>query len=290
MTGGVPAGARSIAPAAAPAAAPYLALVGARFRMLLQYRAAAIAGLWTQIVFGLILLMIYEAFYRSAPALQPMAFGQVATYVWLGQALLQMLPWNVDVEMRVLMQTGTVAFELCRPVDLYAWWFARAAAQRTAPVILRAVPMVAFAALVLPAIGLGEWRLAPPASLAAGAGFSLALVCALALACAISVLLYIAWLWTTVAEGLVMTLSTAVSMFSGLLVPLPLLPDWAQPVLRWLPFAGLIDLPARIYSGHVATADLAAALARQLGWIAALIALGRHLLARGLRRVVVDGG
>ena len=47
---------------------PYAAILGARFRMLLQYRAAAIAGLWTQIFFGLILIMIYEAFYRSSSA------------------------------------------------------------------------------------------------------------------------------------------------------------------------------------------------------------------------------
>ena len=38
---------------------PYLAIVSARFRMLLQYRAAAIAGLWTQVFFGLVLIMIY---------------------------------------------------------------------------------------------------------------------------------------------------------------------------------------------------------------------------------------
>src|SRR5262249_28030406 len=76
--------------------APYRALFGARFRMLLQYRAAALGGLFTQIVFGLILIMIYEAFYRSSTAaVQPMAFGQVASYVWLGQALLMLLPGNV---------------------------------------------------------------------------------------------------------------------------------------------------------------------------------------------------
>jgi len=46
---------------------PYAAVVGARFRMLLQYRAAAIAGLFTQIVFGLVLIMVYEGFYRSSP-------------------------------------------------------------------------------------------------------------------------------------------------------------------------------------------------------------------------------
>ena len=35
---------------------PYRAIVSARFRMLLQYRAAALGGLWTQIFFGLVLL------------------------------------------------------------------------------------------------------------------------------------------------------------------------------------------------------------------------------------------
>ena len=39
--------------------APYRALFGTRFRMLLQYRAAALGGLFTQSVFGLTLIMIY---------------------------------------------------------------------------------------------------------------------------------------------------------------------------------------------------------------------------------------
>lgn len=278
-------------PAAARRLAPYRGLFGARFRMLLQYRAAAIGGMVTQIAFGLILIMIYEAFYRSSdPAAQPMAFDQVASYVWLGQALLMMLPWNVDHELRAMMRTGGVAYELSRPVDLYAWWFARALAQRTAPVMLRAVPMAVFAMLGLPLLGLGEWRLGPPASLAAGLGFAAAMIGALAVACAISVLLYIAWIWAIVADGIVMVVSTAVSMFSGLLIPLPLFPGWARAALHWLPFAGVIDEPARIYAGHIAAGELAGVLARQLGWTVVLIALGRRLLSRGLRRVVVQGG
>jgi ABC-2 type transport system permease protein len=235
--------------------------------------------------------MVYEGFYRSSgEAARPMAFGQVASYVWLGQALLTMLPWNVDTEMRRLMRSGAVAYELARPVDLYAWWYARALAQRTAPAVLRAVPMVVIAAVVLPLLGLAEWRLAPPPSLAAGVGFVLALVCAVALAGAMSVLLYVAMLWTAVAEGLVMLASTLVSMLSGLLVPLPLWPDWVQPVLRWLPFAGVLDLPVRVYSGHIAPGALAIVLGRQLGWTVALIALGRWLLARRMRRLVIEGG
>jgi ABC-2 type transport system permease protein len=256
------------------ALAPYRAVVSARFRMLLQYRAAALAGLWTQVFFGAVLIMIYEAFYRSSPpAAQPMAFAQVVSYVWLGQALFAMLPWNADPEIRAMVRTGAVAYELCRPVDLYSLWFARAIAQRTAPVVLRAAPMVAFAA-----------------TLASGAGFAAALACGFVLVCAISTLINITLMWTISGEGIVMVMSTAVSMLSGLVVPLPMLPEWAQPVLRWLPFSGVFDLPFRIYNGHIATGDLALVLARQLGWAVLLVAFGRWLLGRGMRRVVVQGG
>lgn len=275
----------------ADALRPYRAVVSARFRMLLQYRAAALAGLWTQVFFGGVLIMIYEAFYRSSPvAAQPMAFAQLASYVWLGQALFAMLPWNVDQEIRAMVRSGAVAYELCRPVDLYGLWYARAIAQRTAPTLLRAAPMVVFAMIGLPLLGLDEWRLAPPASLASGAGFAAALVCGFTLVCAMSTLINVTLLWTISGEGIIMLLSTAVSLLSGIAIPLPLMPEWAQPVLRWLPFASVFDLPFRIYSGHIAPGDVAVVLARQLGWTVALVALGRWMLARGIRRVVVQGG
>jgi len=284
-------GARSASLDGGGALRPYAAVVGARFRMLLQYRAAAIAGLFTQIVFGLVLIMVYEGFYRSSPPeVQPMAFAQVTSYVWLGQALLAMLPWNVDLEIQAMVRSGAIAYELCRPIDLYGLWFARALAQRTAPTMLRALPMAVFATIGLPLLGLGEWRLAPPPSLAAGAGFVAALGCAVALVSALSALLNILLLWTPRGDGVFIVATATVSLLSDLLIPLPLLPDWAEPVLRWLPFAGIIDLPFRIYNGHIALAGLALVLARQLGWTLAIAALGRWLLARGMRRVVVQGG
>jgi ABC-2 type transport system permease protein len=270
---------------------PYTAVVGARFRVLLQYRAAAIAGVFTQLVFGMVLVMVYEAFYLSSTAdVQPMAFAQVASYVWIGQALLAMLPWNVERDLQAMVRSGAVAYELCRPIDLYGMWYARAVAFRTAPTILRALPMVVLATVGLPLVGLGEWRLAPPPSLAAGVGFAIALVGGLALACALTTLINIVVLWTIQNDGVIILFTAAVSLLSGLLVPLPLLPDWAQPVLRWLPFAGVMDLPARIYNGHIAPAEIGLVLARQVGWTLALVALGRWLLDRGMRRVVVQGG
>jgi ABC-2 type transport system permease protein len=271
-------------------ARPYLAILSARFRTLLQYRAAAAGGLWTQVFFGLVLLGIYEAFYRSTTREQPIAFAQIAGYVWLGQALLAMLPWNVDAEVRAMVRSGAVAYELCRPLDLYGLWFARAFAWRTAPTLLRAIPLCLIASVGLPLVGLGEWRLAPPPSAASAAAFAAALACTLLLGCALSTLINISLLWTISGEGVVTVMTAAVTLLSGMIIPLPLFPDWAKPVVAALPFAGLVDLPFRIYTGHIAPGDAASVFRHQLLWTAALVLAGRWLLSRGVRRIVVQGG
>jgi ABC-2 type transport system permease protein len=267
---------------------PYVAIASARFRTLLQYRAAAIAGVWTQTFFGLTMLMIYEAFYQQGAA-TPISFPQLASYVWLGQGLLAMVPWNVDGDIRAMVRTGAVATELCRPIDLYNLWFARAVAWRTAPTMLRALPMAVLAMVVLPAVGLGAWRLQPP-SLAGGCAFGLALLGAVAVSCAISTLLHISLLWTLSGDGLVTISASAVSLLSGLIVPLPLMPSWARATLEWLPFAGVVDAPFRLYAGSLPPSQLGLVLARQLGWTLILVGAGRWLMKRGLARLVVQGG
>ena len=269
---------------------PYRAIVSARFRVLLQYRAAAMGGLWTQIFFGLVFLGIYEAFYRSTPRPQPMSFAEVVSYVWLGQALLAMLPWNADAEVRAMVRSGAVAYELCRPIDLYNLWYARAVAWRTAPTVLRAVPMVLIAAVGLPLIGLDEWRLAAPPSLASAVAFGATLVCTLLLGCALTTLINISLLWTISGEGAVILMTALVTFLSGMLIPLPLFPEWAQPIVQALPFAGLVDLPFRVFTGHIHPSAAVSVLRHQLLWTGAIVLVGRWLLARGLRRVLVQGG
>jgi ABC-2 type transport system permease protein len=269
---------------------PYLAIVSARFRMLLQYRAAAFAGVWTQLFFGLVFLGVYEAFYRSSNQTPPMAFSQVVSYVWLGQAFWAMLPWNADAEVRAMVRSGAVAYELCRPVDLYGLWYARAMAWRTAPTMLRAAPMCVIAACGLPLIGLEEWRLAPPASFESGVAFAATLVCTLLLGCALTTLINITLLWTLNGEGIAMLMAAMVTFFSGMIIPLPLFPDWSQPIVQALPFAGLVDLPFRVFTGHIPPHAAVGVLQHQLLWTAALVLAGRWLLSRGMRRIVVQGG
>ena len=82
----------------------------------------------------------------------------------------------------------------------------------------------------------------------------------------------------------------SIFVFSGMIVPLPLFPDWSHPLLDVLPFRGLVDLPFRLYMGHIPAREVLGVLGHQLLWTAVLVVLGRCLLARGTRPLVVQGG
>ncbi len=269
---------------------PYLAIVAARFQMLLQYRAAALAGFGTQLFWGAIKVMVFIAFFESTTLAQPMTLGQVLVYIWLGQALLALLPWNVDPEIAGHVRTGDVAYELLRPLDLYGFWFARTLAFRAAPTLLRMVPMLLFAYFALPALGLGDWALPWPASSVAGLLFVLSLAVTLLLSTAITMVMHIALMWTVSGEGLNRLMPGIVPLFSGLVIPLPLFPDSLQPLLFWQPFKGLADVPFRIYSGHIESTQALLEIALQVGWCAVIAAFGMALLRHACRQLVVQGG
>ena len=261
---------------------PYAAVLSARFRMILQYRAAAIAGFVTQIGWGAIRVMAMEAFYRSTNAPQPMNLEDVVTYVWLGQALLGLLPWNPDTEIRAMVRSGTVAYELVRPVNLYTYWFSRSLAFRIAPTLMRSIPLAVLALLF--------FGMQPPASPEALVVWLAATLGAVLLSTALTVILTITLMWTISGEGVAFLVAPAIYFLAGMVIPLPLFPDWAQFILEVLPFRGICDAPFRLYMGHIPIAEAWTVLLHQLIWIMVLVAFGAWLLSKATRRLVVQGG
>lgn len=76
-----------------------------------------------------------------------MRFDQLASYIWLQQAFLALfMNWYWDEDILSAITEGSIAYELCRPLDLYIMWFARSAASRLAKAVMRCMPILVIAA------------------------------------------------------------------------------------------------------------------------------------------------
>lgn len=260
----------------------YFAFLKARFATLFQYRFAACAGLVTQLFWGMLKVMILSAFYSQTVAAQPITFSEAATFVWLGQALLQIVPWNIDKELEAQVRTGNVVYELVRPLDLYWLWYSRSLAMRIVPTILRSIPLLVLAYLF--------FDLPLPKSFLTALFFLTSLLFAALLSASITALVLISLFWTISGEGILRLIPGLTVLFTGLVIPLPLFPTWLQPFMSLQPFRGILDIPIRIYLGIIPTDTLIYYFLFQIAWMAIFIFLGKLMMQKALSRITIQGG
>lgn len=257
-----------------------------RFFMGIQYRAAALAGVVTQFAWGFMEIMIYIAFYRTNASAFPMTMASTASYIWLQQAFLVLfMAWLTDYDILDAITEGGVAYELCRPVDLYFMWFVKSMAKRLSGAFLRFIPVIAVA-FFLPR----PYGLLPPAGAAHAALFVVTLILGFLVTISITMLVYMLTFFTMSPKGLQTFSVVLIDFLSGAVIPLPFFPDRLRGILELLPFGAMQNIPFRVYSADVAGTSVFRAVCVQLFWIFALVGLGKLLCRIALRRVRIQGG
>lgn len=264
----------------------YCSFFRIRFAAGLQYRTAAWAGISTQFFWGIMNILMYRAFYRSNPTGFPMDFSQLTSYVWLQQAFLAMfMTWFYDNEIFGHITEGSIAYELCRPCDLYSMWFIKNMAVRLSRVVLRCFPILLVVAL-LPA----PYGISLPASPLAFVLFLLSMLLGFLVLIAFNMLVYISAFYTISPMGIRILVTSVLEFLAGAVIPIPFFPKWLQPIMYALPFGSVQSTPFLVYVGHLDAGEAAGAVALQLFWVVALVAVGRFAMGKALKKVVVQGG
>lgn len=260
----------------------YAAVAAGGFRRYATYRAATAAGVFTNTVFGLILVYTYLALWDEKPHLGGYDQGQAVTYVWLGQALFAALAiqgGGFETELMERIRTGDVAIDLYRPADLQLWWLAADLGRSLFQLLGRGVVPFVFGALLFPT--------ALPDDPLMWLSFGVAVLLATLVSFGIRYLAALSAFWLLDGTG-VMQLLMVVGLFSsGMLLPLNVFPGALGDAVRVLPWSSLLQAPADVLLGE---ADPLGTFVFQAAWAAALLAAGRLLQAAATRRVVVQGG
>lgn len=264
----------------------YLSFFRLRFVMGLQYRTAALAGIFTQFFWGFMTIMTYRAFYQADMSAFPMTLSATSSYIWLQQAFLAFFAaWMMDNEIFDAIVNGDIAYELCRPVNIYSMWFSRNIANRMARAVLRCFPILIVAAF-LPS----PYGIAAPASLEHFVLFVVTLFLGLAVTVSFCMLIYVLTFFTVSPQGLRMLFTSTVEFFAGAIIPLPFFPKKVQQIMELLPFASMQNVALRIYSGSMTEAEMQKAIILQIFWLIVITAAGKALCRAAVRKVTVQGG
>lgn len=264
----------------------YISYFKIRFITNLQYRTDAIAGIFNQIFFGLIFIMVYLAFYESGGDNLPMNFNEIVTYVWLTQAFFALIyPYEKDNELLSIIKNGNLAYELIRPQNFYFKWYIKMLSKKIVATLLRFSPIIILG-LILPY----PFHLSLPISLENFIIFILAIILSSLLITSLCLFIHILTIFTLDEKGFINLYSTIAELFMGAIVPIPFFPIWMQKISSLLPFRYITDFPFRIYSGSIPITEGYTMLLISFIWITISITTGYIISNIALKKAVIQGG
>lgn len=262
----------------------YVELARRSFRQQLTYRGAALAGLFTNSIFGLMIAGVYMGLYASEdPAGDVVVRGwsadETLTLVWINQSLLMTVyMWGWWEVIRTI-QSGAIVTDLLKPMDYLSYWLSRDLGRAAAHFLIRGLPTFA--------VGNLFFDLLPPESVLRWGAFMLSIVFAVVVSFLFRFMLNLAGFWIIDHRGLNYVAMASLNLLSGFLIPLAFFPGPLRALADALPFRAIIMIPNEIYLGQT---SMLQGLGLQMGWIAIMVLSARWIMSRGEKKVVIQGG
>jgi ABC-2 type transport system permease protein len=253
------------------------------YRRYATYRAATLAGIFTNSIFGFLRAYVFIELYSvTAGAVGGFDLQDTLTYTFLTQGLLMTIYMWAWWDIALSIRSGDVVTDLFRPIDYQFYWLSQDLGRALYHFIFRGVPPFVIASLF--------FELHVPTNPLTAAAFLLSVALAVCLSFSIRFIANLAAFWLLDYRGVGNLLWAAWTFLAGFVVPIAFFPEPLETAARVLPFASTVQAPIDVYLQQVEGVELLGVLGGQALWAVCLLAAGRWVLAAATRRVVTQGG
>jgi ABC-2 type transport system permease protein len=248
----------------------------------LAYRTAALAGLVTNLFFGLLRAAVLVALYGTRTVVTGISIEGAITYTGLTQAIIGFLSLFNWYELMQSVYTGAVATDLVKPFNYYRYWVAQDLGRALVQLILRGLPIMVIYALF--------FNISYPSTWLQLVSFVISLILAWFISFSWRFLLNLTSFWIPNAVGILRFGFLISWFFSGFLMPLRYFPDWLIQLCYLTPFPHMINSCVEIFLGVASGNNIVQLITLQIFWAVVLLCACQLVLRAGIRRLVILGG
>lgn len=248
----------------------------------LAYKFDVYGNIIMQTIIMIATAFFWKALFKNAESMGGVSVDTMLTYTVISSMISVVLITNVEWRITESVQTGAIAIDLMRPVNIFGVFFAENLGSVTALFFQNLLPIFIIGSLF---IKLPAPRSAPQFML-----FLISLVLAFFINWYLSVIFGMFSFKVIEMSALIQVKKHLVRLLSGSMIPLWFFPNWLRSVLEILPFPYIYQLPLSIYVGHYTSESLVRGLLIQILWVMALFIIETRLEKRAIKHVMVQGG
>ncbi len=259
---------------------------GSLFRASLQnsvaYRSNFFINSLTGIVFVTALFYLWKAIYADRVELGGFTWNEMKAYLLIVFISNTLITWYSETAISRKILDGSVAMDLLKPLDFQKSRFY----ETLGTSITEGGVCVGMTVIVL----LIFTGVQPPGTAVGAILFVISMAFSWMIKFGIVYLAGLCCFWTTSAMGIGWARAAITNLFSGALIPITMFPDWLKTFSSWLPFQGIVFIPASLYLDRLHGLEAWRMLGLQLFWVVALWLAGKWLWKWAVRKVTIHGG
>lgn len=247
----------------------------------LYYRFDLLLYIFNFIVEITVYIFIWLAIYNSGNQIAGMSFEQITTYYILVVSLNPIITWGINETMGHSIRDGEVLRELLNPISYFNYYFGIRIGELIESIIVGILTFGICALLfgVLLPQGIINFIL-----------FVILVALAVVIVYFFELILGMSAFYTNSIWGVEIFKRSILSVFSGMIAPITLFPNFLQKIANILPFKDCIYTPINIYFGNIGYIEILQIILKQSIWIVILYIIAKFLFNKAIKNITVNGG
>lgn len=247
----------------------------------LYYRFDLLLYIFNFIVQITVYVFIWLAIYNNGNQILGMSFEQITTYYILVVSLDPIISWGINEEMGESIREGEILKELLNPISYFKYYFGIRIGELIESAI---VGVITFIICVL------LFGVVLPQGIINFCAFIVVISLSVVIVYFFELILGSSAFYTNSVWGIEILKRSILSIFSGMIAPITLFPEFMQKIANILPFKDCIYTPISIYFGELSNLEILQVIGKQLIWIVLLYIIAKVLFNKAIKNITINGG
>lgn len=226
-------------------------------------------------------LFVWQAIYLQTGDAGGFTLSQMVTYYILVVSITPIVLWGVNEDMGHSIRTGRINKELLNPISYFKYYFGVDLGEIAFAVV------VGIAVFIVCAI---FWEVTLPVSFLNFVIFLFVILLGIPITFFLQMIAGTIGFYSESIWGIQILRKSIISIFSGIIAPITLFPQWFQNIANILPFQELIYTPINIWLGEFDMSTLYFVILKQIIWIIILYFVSKKFFEHAVKKITINGG
>lgn len=257
------------------------ALAKVRFKRYSIYKSNFYLWTLNRIIEIIVYIFVWQAIYNQTGNAGGYTIESMVTYYILVISIKAIVTWGINESIAHSIRKGHLSKELLSPISYFKYCFGLYIGE-----IMFALP-ISIATFIICLI---FWGVQLPTSIINFLLFLFIIILILPISFFIQMIVGTIGFYTNSIWGMQILRQSIIAIFSGLIAPLTLFPEWFQKIANVLPFKEFIYTPINIYLGNVPLNEIGFIILKLIAWSLILYVTAKIFFNYSVKKITINGG